>query len=489
MRAPNILYLHSHDTGVDIAPYGYEVHTPVLQAFAERGARFTRAFSVAPTCSPSRAGLLTGRYPHEVGMTGLAHRGFVWDDYRRHLVKWLSSFGYTTALCGVQHVAPRRTMLGYDEYLDGSDGRDYFGVPGLDPVSYDRANAQRAAEWISKRADGSAQDRPARFAAPQADPAGSSHVGRPHAEPWFLSVGLLATHRPFPGADEVTTAEADRTAYRRSAEEMDRAVGTVLDAVERSGLWESTVVLYTTDHGTPFPGYKGELRDAGTRVALVLWVPPGVPGAESAGKTYDQLVSQIDLFPTILELAGEGERRGDAEGAARDGSAQHAVGVSGPATAAAEPRDAAAPWAARSIVPLLSGRSPAVRDTVYAESNYHAAYEPARTVRTDLYRLIIRPPAGLSRAPANVDDCPEKEQLRSTGRLTEDHPLVELYDLTVDPGETINRAEDARYAAVREELERRIADWMHGTCDPLLSGVVEAPPGATVDPVSRWSPS
>lgn len=479
MRAPNILYLHSHDTGVEIAPYGSEVHTPVLSAFAERAARFTRAFSVAPTCSPSRAGLLTGRYPHEVGMTGLAHRGFAWNDYRRHLVHHLSHRGYTTALCGVQHVAPERTMLGYDEYLDGSedsDGRDYFGVPGLDPVSYDRANAQRAAEWIVSRAGGLSQDRPARVAAPQ-------------AEPWFLSVGLLATHRPFPGAGEVGTADEDRTAYRRSAAEMDRSVGTVLAAVDRAGLWESTVVLYTTDHGIPFPGYKGELRDAGTRVALLLWVPPGVPGAESAGKTYDQLVSQIDLFPTLLEVAGEGESPVAAANAPQDAGTQQDAGVPGTATAAAAPRAADAPWAARSIVPLLSGRSAAVRDTVYAESNYHAAYEPARTVRTDRYRLITRPAAALSRAPANVDDCPEKEQLRSTGRLTQDHAPVELYDLTGDPGETINLAEDARYAAVREALEQRITDWMHGTGDPLLSGVVEAPPGATVDPVSRWSPT
>lgn len=487
MRAPNILYLHSHDTGVEIAPYGSEVHTPVLNAFAERAAQFTRAFSVAPTCSPSRAGLLTGRYPHEVGMTGLAHRGFAWDDYRRHLVHRLSRRGYTTALCGVQHVAPERTMLGYDEYLggsdgsDGSDGRDYFGVPGLDPVSYDRANAQRAAEWIARRADGSARDGPAPGAAPHAEPAGSSPAGRPHPEPWFLSVGLLATHRPFPGTDEVTTPEADRTAYRRSAEEMDRAVGTVLAAVDRTGLWDSTVVLYTTDHGIPFPGYKGELRDAGTRVALLLWIPPGVPGAESAGKTYEQLVSQIDLFPTLLEVAGAGEGR--AAGTQQD------AGVPGTGTAAAAPRAADAPWAARSIVEMLSGRSAAVRDTVYAESNYHAAYEPARTVRTDRYRLITRPAAGLSRAPANVDDCPEKEQLRPTGRWTQDHPPVELYDLSVDPGETKNRAEDAHYTAVRGELEQRISDWMHGTGDPLLSGVVEAPPGATVDPVSRWSPT
>lgn len=451
MRVPNILYIHSHDTGTEISPYGYTVDTPALDTFARRAVRFTHAFAAAPTCSPSRAGLLTGRYPHEMGMTGLAHRGFAWDDYRRHVAYQLSNQGYTTALCGVQHVAPRRTMLGYDEYVDdGLNGREYFDVPGLDPISYDQANARQAAKWIGRRAEASWQEAPAQD------------------EPWFLSVGFLATHRPFPGAGAVGTPEEDRAAYRRAAEELDQAVGTVLEAVDRADLWDSTVVLFTTDHGIPFPAHKGELRDAGTQVALVLWIPPGIAtygtgiGAMPAGGVCDQLVSQIDLFPTLLELAG--------------------------VTPVSEENDAA-PWKARSLLPMLARRRETTRDAVYAESNYHAAYEPARSVRTDRYRLITRPAGGLSRPPANVDDCPEKELPRTSERLRQDHAAVELYDRVADPGETTNLATDLRYAAIREELAGRITDWMHGTGDPLLSGVVEAPPGAKVDPASCWSPS
>ncbi|HKK49330.1 MAG TPA: sulfatase [Alkalispirochaeta sp.] len=469
MRAPNILYIHSHDTGVEIAPYGAAVDTPALDAFAQRATRFTRAFAVAPTCSPSRAGLLTGQYPHEVGMTGLAHRGFAWDDYRRHLAHHLSRADYATALCGVQHVAPQRTMIGYDEYLDGNDGefgRDYFDVPGLNPVEHDQANARRAAEWIVRRG-----------AASQAEPArpGATQAGLPNSRPWFLSVGFLATHRPFPGAGTTgmeRTVEEDRAAYRRSAEELDRSVGIVLAAVERGELWESTVVVFTTDHGVPFPGHKGELRDAGTRVALMVWIPAGATGrgasarvaagAARTGGVCDQLVSQIDLFPTLLELAG----------VSRD-SQNH------------DP----APWAARSLLPVMAGRYGAVRDAVYAESNYHAAYEPARSIRTARYRLTTRPADALSRAPANVDDCPEKELLRPTGWFDRDHAGVELYDLVTDPEETVNVAEDSRYGAIREELNEQIRQWMHGTGDPALSGVVEAPPGAQVDSASRWSPS
>ena len=90
----NILYIHTHDTGKFIQPYGYQVETPNLMKFAERGTVFRSAFSAAPTCSPSRAALLTGEYPHNCGMFGLAHRGFEMEDYSHHIASYLKSFGY-----------------------------------------------------------------------------------------------------------------------------------------------------------------------------------------------------------------------------------------------------------------------------------------------------------------------------------------------------------------------------------------------------------
>ena len=84
MNRPNILYIHSHDTGRYIQPYGHAVPTPHLQKLAEQGTLFRNAHTVAPTCSPSRAGLLTGIYPHQNGMLGLAHRGFNLNDYDKH---------------------------------------------------------------------------------------------------------------------------------------------------------------------------------------------------------------------------------------------------------------------------------------------------------------------------------------------------------------------------------------------------------------------
>ena len=103
---PNILYIHSHDTGRFTSPYGYAVPTPHLQRLAAEGVVFRQAYCAAPTCSPSRASLLTGECPHSNGMLGLAHRGFAMtpSGYDHHIVRTLRrEAGYYSALVGLQH--------------------------------------------------------------------------------------------------------------------------------------------------------------------------------------------------------------------------------------------------------------------------------------------------------------------------------------------------------------------------------------------------
>src|SRR5438270_5101686 len=114
---PNILYLHSHDTGRYVQPYGFAVPAPNLQRLASQGVMFRQAFNAAPTCSPSRAALLTGQCPHANGMLGLAHRGFALNDYNHHLLHWLRPHGYRSTLIGVQHIAKEPTPIGYDEVV------------------------------------------------------------------------------------------------------------------------------------------------------------------------------------------------------------------------------------------------------------------------------------------------------------------------------------------------------------------------------------
>src|SRR5579871_901013 len=161
---PNIVYIHSHDSGRYLSPYGYDVPTPHLQRLADEGTLFRRAFSVAPTCSPSRSGLLTGQYPHNNGMLGLAHRGFSLNDYRQHIVHTLKAAGYTSVLAGMQHVAKDQNVIGYDVILPRTISRATHNGTGAAVV------APAAAKFLSERSQ----------------------------TPFFLDVGFFETHREYP---------------------------------------------------------------------------------------------------------------------------------------------------------------------------------------------------------------------------------------------------------------------------------------------------
>ncbi|MBV9690334.1 MAG: sulfatase, partial [Ktedonobacteraceae bacterium] len=268
---PNILYIHSHDTGRYVQPYGHAIQTPTLQRLAEEGVLFRKAFCGAPTCSPSRASLLTGRYAHCNGMLGLAHRGFALHDYSQHILHTLRKVGYYSALIGEEHLSKAPNVSGYDR-VSKLEGYQAALV------------APTASKWLNS--------------------------GLP--QPFFLSVGFFETHREFlkpsllkdanyslPPAPLPDTAQTrlDMGAFKRSARELDRGIAVVLDALDANGLAENTLVICTTDHGIAFPRMKANLTDHGIGVMLIM----RGPGAFSGGLVCDALVSQIDLFPTICD--------------------------------------------------------------------------------------------------------------------------------------------------------------------------------------------
>src|SRR3954467_10239454 len=114
---PNILYLHSHDTGRYIQPYGHRARMPNGRARPAQGVLFRQAFCAAPTCSASRACLLTGQYGQTNGMLGLAHRGWSLRHYSHHIVHTLAAAGYTSTLIGEQHISKEPGVIGYDEVM------------------------------------------------------------------------------------------------------------------------------------------------------------------------------------------------------------------------------------------------------------------------------------------------------------------------------------------------------------------------------------
>ena len=423
---PNILYLHSHDTGRYVQPYGHAIPTPNIQRLAEQGVLFRKAFCAAPTCSPSRASLLTGQYAHCSGMLGLAHRGFSLNDYTQHLLHTLRKEGYQSALIGEEHLSKDRNAMGYD-YVSKIEG----------------------------------------FHSNVVAPAAIGMLTNGLAQPFFLSVGFFETHREFmkPGSPQdakyskppaplpdTPETRRDIAAFKASASSLDWGVGAVLDALDASGLAENTLVICTTDHGVAFPRMKGYLTDHGIGVMLILRGPGGFTG----GLVLDALVSHIDIFPTLCDL----------------------LEIDAPR------------WLqGKSMMPLMRGEVEQIHDAIFAEVTYHAAYEPMRAVRTQRWKYIRRFDHHLGPVLPNCDDSPSKDVLMAHGWKERSRPLEQLYDLIFDPNEACNLANDLSVAVVLEEMRTRLDEWMYSTNDPLLRGPVPAPHGAELNDPDQMSAS
>jgi N-sulfoglucosamine sulfohydrolase len=285
-------------------------------------------------------------------------------------------------------------------------------------------------------------------------------------EPFFLAVGFSDTHREFgplsdagdprycrppePLPDTPETRE-DMAHFMTSARAVDAKMGTVLAALERSGLAKNTLVICTTDHGLAFPRMKCTLTDSGTGVMLIMRGPGGFEG----GRVVDGLVSQIDIFPTLCEL----------------------LGIEPPA------------WLQGvSLMPLIRGEAAEVRDEVFTEVNYHAAYEPMRAIRTGRWKYIRRYDDREAPVLPNCDDSPTKSLWLEHGWAETAPDRDAIFDLVFDPNEAHNLVADPRAEPVLAELRARLDAWMRETDDPLLAGRIPAPAGAVVNDANGLSP-
>jgi N-sulfoglucosamine sulfohydrolase len=410
--------LHSHDTGRYVQPYGEQVLMPNVQALADQGVLFRQAFCAAPTCSASRACLLTGQYGQSNGMLGLAHRGWSLRDYTHHIVHVLRDVGYTSVLIGEQHISKEPDVIGYDEVMKIPTTR-------VDTVA----------------------------------PLAMEVLRRPREQPLFLSVGFFETHRAFLGPGSLRDVQyskppanlpdspetrADMAAFKASARSLDHGVGMVLSALDEAGLAEDTLIIFTTDHGMPFPGAKATLYDRGIGVLLILRGPPPF----RAGRVSDALVSHVDIYPTLCDYLGI-ERPAFLQGV--------------------------------SLLPLLRGEVERAREEIFAGSTWHAAYEPQRAIRTTEHKYIRRWGERLTPVLPNTDDGPSKDLLLRNGWADREIAREQLDDLVFDPNEANNLAGDPGSVNVLAELRARLEAWMRDTDDPLLAGHVDPPPGVEIN--------
>jgi arylsulfatase A-like enzyme len=426
---PNIFLIISHDSGQFFEPYGYRVSTPALDRLADEGVLFDQYYATAPQCSPSRGSILTGLYPHNNGLMGLAHLGFAIDSKHPTIPKVLSTNGYHSVLVGLSHetigtpppVADRvftsGVELGYDEYL---------------PVDGDRSPA--VIDQAINRLDVFLQD-------------------TDQAQPLYMNIGLFETHLPYdeyaPEADNPKDVEipeglpndqatrSDTALFTGSVHVLDESLGRFYAYLADKGLLDNSIVIFTNDHGAPFPGYKGTLTKEGLGTTLIIRMPKR---SDLAGKRSHALLVNIDLFPTLLDL----------------------VHIPIPSNLDGQ-----------SFAGIFQNQFQDVpgRECFFTELTWHDAYHPMRGIRTPHYSFVKNFADGPKvYMPVDIHLTRTGAEMRS--KFYVPNEPEELYDLSTDPFEEHNIVHNPAYQTIYHGLRRRLHQWMIETDDPLLHGPV-----------------
>jgi len=432
-RRPSIVVFHCHDLGQFLHCYGVKtVQTPNFDRFAEQGVRFARSFCTQPGCSPSRASLFTGRYPHNNGVMGLTHANFAWDlrPEEKHLAQFLKEAGYATVAVGVIHeTRSGAKRCGYDKHINkvkAAEGTTAM-IEQLKRLAAGKQPFYLYAGFIE----------PHRLPYPKGPdhPDGGHGFPGPHLKPdASLGVDVPGFLRDTPGTRE------ELAGLQGAVRHVDEQFGRCLQAIQELGLEKNTLVIATTDHGIAMPRAKCSVYEPGLQVALLLRYA-GRKGWYG-GVVRTEMISNIDVLPTILEF----------------------VGVPVPANVQG-----------RSFAPLLDGRPYTPNAAIFGELTYHGYYDPQRSVRTETHKLI----ANFSTARAFHDPSqqwrPKSDTVVPQNPASAFHPHLELYDLTRDPWEQVNLAGRPESAAIQSELARLLYQHMVETADPLLGGAVASP--------------
>lgn len=422
MSAPNFVVIYADDLGYgDLGCYGSDViRTPHLDALAARGVRFTNWYANSPVCSPSRAALLTGRYPQRTGIDAIlggkrGGAGLPTDE--RTLASRLKERGYATGLYGKWHLGTgpeySPNAHGFDEFFGFLAGCvDYYShifywgqAMGVNPVHdlwHDNRevweNGRYLTELITERA--------------------VDFIGRHAHEPFFLYVPYNAPHYPMHAPqeylDRFPDLPPDRRAMAAMIAAMDDGVGAIVDMLRRVGKLDDTVIFFSSDNGPStesrnwldgtedlyyggsagiFRGHKASLFEGGIREPAILSYPARIPGQQ----VRDEIGAAMDVAPTLLALAGA------------------------PPTAGLDGRD---------VLPVLAAGSSAPRRRLFWE------YAGQLAARDGDWKLVLNGKLDFSRPAA----------------------AVHLADLAVDPGERVNLCD--QHPDIVAELTAAARAWL-----------------------------
>lgn len=301
---PNFVVILADDLGYgDVSGFGLAkspFQTPNLERMAAEGARLTSFYAPTPYCAPSRASLLTGRYPFRNSVVfnpapdaGINEVGLPASEVT--IAEHLRSAGYATCCVGKWHLGHTPQFLprtqGFDEYfgiLYSNDMRPVQLVEDDRVVEYPVVQAtltkrytQRALGFVER----SCRDN----------------------RPFFLYLAHAMPHKPLAASEDFYTPETPDDLYADVIRELDWSVGQILSRIRQLGIADNTMVLFLSDNGPWYGGSTGGLRgmkaltwEGGLRVPMIAWWPGQIP----AGRTSDAVAGMIDVLPTILKAAG-----------------------------------------------------------------------------------------------------------------------------------------------------------------------------------------
>lgn len=381
----------------------------ILSAFTKDALLFQNAYCVSPTCSPSRAAMLSGMYPHQT-------------------VNYLKERGFYTALCGIQHesgwyLAHKQGAEAIGYHLDLTNDSDGYEQEEL--CLWDKKNAYSAASFIKSYE---------------------------YRRPFFLSFGMYSTHRRYPetigpGIHEeyvrppypipnTPETRKDHARFLTSAQNADEYFKVVLDALKEKGIYNNTVIIFTTDHGLANPFSKCTLFDSGIGVSLIIRVP-----LHAKGTCCEALVSHVDIFPTLCDLLDLGKP-------------DYLEGCS--------------------LIDCFHNPAAEPRSEIFAEVNFHTSYEPIRCVRNKRYKYIrYYDQDYLNINQSNIDDSLTKEFFCRHGLSEQVKYREALYDTYYDMGERNNLVGLPEMRGILDGLRQLLKEHMIKTRDPLLEGMIE----------------
>ncbi|OYP37382.1 heparan N-sulfatase [Rhodopirellula sp. MGV] len=429
---PNVILFIADDVSWnDYGCYGNDAaRTPNIDSLAASGLRFDQAFLTASSCSPSRSSIITGRYPHNNGQGAELHNPI--SNHLPWFPEILRQKGYYTALSGKHHMTTTELGEGDSPRPTPFDHVDNGKIPG---------DTSGSANWLSVLND------------------------RPKDKPFFFWFAAYDAHRAWDGdkqwdaqrygpmhspddvvvppflSDDPKTRD-DLASYYNEVTRFDYRIGVVVERLREQGIFDNTLIFVLADNGRPFPRAKTRLHDSGMKTALVTSWPDGI---RHSGDT-NQLVSVIDLAPTILDVAG----------------------CEVPET-----------MQGVSMRPIFQSSKNAIRRYAFSEHNWHDYEAFGRSVRDGEYLYLINRRVELPwQGPADSVRSPSHQQLRKL-RDQDDlngpqadvflspRPAAELYHTGNDPHQLTNLVGSSDHAEIESELRQVLQQWMSQTGDSV----------------------